>query len=616
VDNGTIRGNIAGQPIVVTSGQSWIGMIDINDRGEVVWPQDGGSNIYSNLRGQLTSDATGHEPAINNQGDVVFIQSEQVYKLAAGSSTPVQVTNNTFWHHSPAISDSGEIVWSEQDTSSSPPTNRIVSSTRGTLLTAIVDIYSVDLNNCGDIIYITSENSQNRLYRLGSNAPCVSYPGTNDILAQATPVAFGGIFTGLIDSVANPVDWYRFDATSGDSIHLTVNFDNRSPNVLNIGLYDGQGNLLSGPTAASPLGIVTTAAYSGAYYLKLEGQGGRFGYSVSLSKSSTNCGAGPCPDLIATGEFWSGASINSLGEVVWSQYVSGYSQLFSSTRGQLTNDEAYHDYPAINNLGDLVWVDNGTIRGNIAGQPIVVTSGQSWIGMIDINDRGEVVWPQDGGGSNIYSNLRGQLTSDATGHYEPAINNQGDVVFIQSEQVYKLAAGSSTPVQVTNNGFWHYSPAINDSGEIVWLEQDTSSSPRTNRIVSSTRGTLLTAIVDIYSVDLNNCGDIIYITSENSQSRLYRLGSNAPCVSYPGTNDILAQATPVAFGGIFTGLIDSVANPVDWYRFDATSGDSIHLTVNFDNRPPNVLNIGLYDGQGNLLSGPTAANPLGIVTTA
>src|SRR6185369_5012632 len=428
-----LKGTIAGQPVTLATSQSWFGGYDSNDRGEVVWAQrdpSGQSQIYSNLRGQLTNDASNYyNPKINNLGDVVFISngatpSYQVYKLAAGTALPVPVTSGSFDHRAPAINDGGKIVWAEQDRYTPGAPTRLVSSNNETLLTTPADINSmvVDLNNCGDIVYRVDENGQNKLYRLGSSAPCVSYPAAGD-QSQAAQVAFGAIFTGLIDSSTTPVNWYRFEAAAGDSIHITVNYDSRPPNMLNIGLYDGNSTSLPGLTNFYPLTFNTTAGYSGSYYLRIEGMSGRFGYAVSLSKSSSNCGAGPCPDLIASGEI-SGASINSLGEIVWGQAdQANVKQLYSSIRQQLPGDPGRSE-PAINNLGDLIWTEyvnvnfqnSYLLKGTIAGQPVTLATSQSWFGGYDSNDRGEVVWAQrdPSGQSQIYSNLRGQLTNDAS----------------------------------------------------------------------------------------------------------------------------------------------------------------------------------------------------------
>jgi hypothetical protein len=169
---------------------------------------------------------------------------------------------------------------------------------------------------------------------------------------------------------------------------------------------------------------------------------------------------------------------------------------------------------------------------------VTIATSSNGIYKVDLNDRGEVVWGQqdESGYSHIYSSLRGQLTSGPAYHYNPSINNRGDVVFVQPGSfgypVYLLAAGSSTPVAVTDDLLDRRSPAINDSGEIVWAERDMYNSTGA-RIVSSTRGELVPAAADIFSVDLNNCGDIAYITYESGENRLYRLNGSATCTDAP-----------------------------------------------------------------------------------
>jgi vibriolysin len=347
---------------------------------------------------------------------------------------------------------------------------------------------------------------------------------------------------------------------------------------------------------------------------------------------AVDCGAGACPDVIATGQLGEGVSINSLGEVVWVQYhqASGRNQLFSSLRGQLTFDLTDHRNPSLNNLGDLVWVESYwdaqlwqdiyVVKGTIGGQPVTVTSSQNWINKPDINDRGEVVWNQmdSSGISHIHSSLRGEMTSGNTFDDMPSINDQGEVIYTsfnfyappEPKQVYRLSPGNSVPVAVTSDLYDHGSPVINDNGELVWVR--TGIGGTDPWIVSTLRGNLAPATNLILPVDLNNCGDVVYGVFTASGPVLFRLGNNAPCVSHPGTHDTQALAAQTALGDIFTGLVDGAAAPVNWYRFDAAAGDTIDVTVNYDNRAPNQLTIGLYDGQGNLLSGATTSSPLGI----
>ncbi|GFE57551.1 hypothetical protein [Geobacter sp. AOG1] len=305
-----------------------------------------------------------------------------------------------------------------------------------------------------------------------------------------------------------------------------------------------------------------------------------FAVSANAGLEPINCGAGPCPEVLASGQL-SGAAINSLGEVVWSQQDGqNPDQIFSSTRGQLTNEPKWHFSPAINNLGDMVWVEysNGTpygytLRGIIAGQPVTLAASETnWIGDPDINDRGEVVWIQQDSQNyyQLYSNTRGQLTSGAYYCATPHINNQGDVVFTRSDgnvgpisnQVYKISAGSTTAVAVTSDVLDYRSTAINDSGEIVWSERDISNPASFSRVVSSVRGVLVPPTTELWGVDLNNCGDVVYVTNENGLNKLYRLGSSAPC----------ATAHLGVFHGNGVWYIDSNGNGA----WDGTSTDGLY----------------------------------------
>jgi hypothetical protein len=118
------------------------------------------------------------------------------------------------------------------------------------------------------------------------------------------------------------------------------------------------------------------------------------------------CGISPVyadqgdPTLLASGNLGGGISFNSLGEAVWSQWdpATEKNQIFSSLRGQITFDATDHSSPAINNMGDLVWVSRDPdssryfLRGYIAGKEVtLVYDSNSSIFNTDLNDRGEVV---------------------------------------------------------------------------------------------------------------------------------------------------------------------------------------------------------------------------------
>ena len=297
------------------------------------------------------------------------------------------------------------------------------------------------------------------------------------------------------------------------------------------------------------------------FYLTLNTDGTAYvtGYIVQCSGT----GGSSCATVVSSGSTQqSSPSMNSLGEVVWAQYDSGSSQIYSSTRGQLTFDSNYHNSPSINKFGDVVWEQNGNIYGLMSG----VVSQLTWSGgyVPSINDHGEVVYINSG---QVYSTIRGQLTFDGNWHDRARINNNGDVVWAQSDstgysQIYKLASGSSVPVAVTTDPVMHESPSINDSGEIVWSQGDYYNM----KIYSSTRGQLTSScpVGSHQEPFLSNCGDVVFTVFNQStySSVIYRLDSGVPCQI---TYDIMVTKT-----GSGNGTITS--NPAGLNLTTALSG--------------------------------------------
>ncbi len=601
----------------------------INDYQEVVWFQKNGPNyqIYSNQRGWLTSDPTDHtEPGINNAGDVVWSQMDpgggQIYKLAAGTTTPVAVTSNPTNHMFPSISNSGEVVWSEDNGSGS---NRIYSSTRGQV-TFDGCPYGMDhafpsVNACGDVTFNVYGNTT-QVYRLGSASPCVSDAEPNNYLAEATLVSGNSTTMGMAQDPGDLEDWYKFTANAGDPITVTVNWaPTASPNTLVVDLMDQYGGWLAGAQPGSPKTITYTAIYSGTYHVHLMAMpGSRIGYTLTLK---VGIGGGACADPVSPGpNMWS-SSLNDLGEVVWSQFDpgTGHQQVYSSMRGQLTNDQNDHINPSVNNRGDVVWEQNGQIYGTLSGQLIQFTYNGGY--QPSINDSGEVVWQQtdfETGRMQICSNVRGKLTSDATDHYNPSVNNRGDVVWEQydgtSSQIYGIING--VPAQITTGQSWHMQPSISNSGEVVWSQGSPGSN---NYIYSSTRGQLTFGCpsgMGHNEPSVNACGDLTFTNFENNGPTIYRLGNNAPCVSDTEPND--SMSNPVLISGNTTtiGMLNGTSDLEDWYRFTANAGDTVKIWVNWSLAvEPNWLFVELRDNGGAVLvNAPESGSPKTITYTA
>lgn len=171
----------------------------------------------------------------------------------------------------------------------------------------------------------------------------------------------------------------------------------------------------------------------------------------------------------------------NLKEMVWTQFVGGHSQVFSSLKGQVTRDAADHLDPAVNAAGEIVWV-----------QPV----------------RGK---------TQIFSSLKGQVTKDQENHVQPALNSQGEIVWVQrvdvNDQIYSSRRG-----QLTFDLKDHEQPAINDAGEVVWIEKISASW----QVVSSIHGPINLDIVDRFQPRINNVGVVVWSQKAGRYSQIFK----------------------------------------------------------------------------------------------
>jgi hypothetical protein len=222
-------------------------------------------------------------------------------------------------------------------------------------------------------------------------------------------------------------------------------------------------------------------------------------------------------------------TVSSSGELLYSTADDlGVLQIFSDTRGQLTEDGGDKRSPKISDAGDLMWIESATdglshifvrrasgdtielgdpdvqrFPGDMSdnGQIVYVQSdpgvgfqihffsfadGDTVVVPFDaeparpiqgvtINDSGEIVWaPQESGtvSLGLYSTVRGFIVEEVAEHWAPAMNNLGEVVWYQKDgngtwQIYHSEFGQITTGEQDKR--W---PEITDSGEIYWVGKD------------------------------------------------------------------------------------------------------------------------------------------------
>jgi hypothetical protein len=134
---------------------------------------------------------------------------------------------------------------------------------------------------------------------------------------------------------------------------------------------------------------------------------------------------------------------------------------------QISSNRINHFNPTINSIGQIGWCQ---ARGNIYESFFTIPKGRVlkeawWVDAAGGNFK-EMVWTQDVNGfSQVFSSVRGQVTSDAADYFEPVVNDQGKIAWVQfvkaHAQIFTNRQG-----QVTNGRVDHYQPAINDFGEM------------------------------------------------------------------------------------------------------------------------------------------------------
>jgi hypothetical protein len=127
--------------------------------------------------------------------------------------------------------------------------------------------------------------------------------------------------------------------------------------------------------------------------------------------------------------------VNDSGEVVFEGRTNLVVPAIHSTeRGAITTDSVRGLFPDINNHGEIVWQQTAfpptasapwEIWSNVRGK---IGDGEA----PSINDAGEVVWSGwDGADYEIYSSIRGQITSNTHFDSMPHINNLGEIVWLR-----------------------------------------------------------------------------------------------------------------------------------------------------------------------------------------
>jgi hypothetical protein len=214
--------------------------------------------------------------------------------------------------------------------------------------------------------------------------------------------------------------------------------------------------------------------------------------------------------LVVSGDSGWEPSINNAGEIVYlARDGAGNPNVVSNRRGQLTHSTTGHlRFPELNDSGEVVYADRvppaeefqvwSTERGLLtvgtsANTPAIGDSGEvcfvrsapgeveihtdrrgrvldlgdSVATTCDINAQGEIVFRglDDKGNFQIFSTTRSQLTNEENVLLgTPSVNNRGEVVWVQSGELFSLAQGQLTEF----GGLVGFRVDLNDRGDVVF----------------------------------------------------------------------------------------------------------------------------------------------------
>ena len=276
-------------------------------------------------------------------------------------------------------------------------------------------------------------------------------------------------------------------------------------------------------------------------------------------------------------------SINNAGEIVWS--LQNSNGVFSNVRGQLATTGVS---PHISNSGEVVYADsfdtNGldlvsTTRGRLT-RGGVINLGYSDFG---VSSNGEVVYVTlTNGNYQLFSTVRGQVTSGPFDNFNPCINDLGEIVWSQFGPNYGLV--SSTRGLLPGNYPTAY--GLNNNDEFCYQNNLTISNFSTApHLFSSLHGIVIN---DIYQYQfwggINDAGTLVWQAQDltNYVQFIYEATWVPDPVLTITTIAGLALEWSTNAGAFHAQYATSLAPPVTWQRLGGsptTISNNFHQTI-------------------------------------
>ncbi len=214
-------------------------------------------------------------------------------------------------------------------------------------------------------------------------------------------------------------------------------------------------------------------------------------------------------------------AINNLGEIVYQKFTwSGRERIISTTRGDLTpsSDEWAARFPSINDLGEVVF--HGT-TGNLPWSVFSTTRGRLGDGgSPGINNFGETVHAMTQFFPNeIRSSTQGNFEFPTNGwsSLRMCLNNFGEIVYDRLDPNFVVQLYSTTRGQLTTNG--GYFPALNNHGDVLYVNKVSDSDEFAVYALEGPRLTnfRVNRMKVLRHVSMNDHGDFVFtVASANS----------------------------------------------------------------------------------------------------
>jgi len=279
-------------------------------------------------------------------------------------------------------------------------------------------------------------------------------------------------------------------------------------------------------------------------------------------------------------------SINNQGEVVWA--VQNGTGIYSSARGQLS---ASGVAPHLANSGEVVYADSfggtgldlvSTTRGRLTFGGIIELGFSDF----NVNASGEVVYvaPDTNDNQQVYSTVRGQITFDPVDHYNPCINDLGEILWDRYGEGPMLVSSARGPLP----GYYPMIYGLNNFDEFCYSADLQSGSLSTSpHLFSSAHGVVINDVNQFqWGGGINDAGTLVWSAPANPSTPTWSIFEAAwlasPALTVVSGSSGLSLEWPTNASAFHLQYTTNLAPPVVWQRLSGaptTNSGSLYQVI-------------------------------------